>query len=114
MDHLERYMGNTVFRNKPVELLTLSACKTAAGNDKASLGLAGVAIKAGARSALASLWYVDDKASSEMVVDFYRNLKKGNVSKSAALQMAQIKLLNQEKYKHPLYWSAFILIGNWL
>lgn len=114
MDHLERYMGQTVFRDKPVELLTLSACKTAAGNDKASLGLAGVAIKAGARSALASLWYVDDMASSKMVVDFYKQLKNTKLSKAKALQNAQISILKDERYQHPLYWSAFILIGNWL
>ncbi len=114
MDHLERFMSQTVFRDKPVELLTLSACKTAAGNDKASLGLAGVAIKAGARSALASLWYVDDKAASDMIVNFYKNLKDSSISKAKALQMSQVKLLKDDRYKHPLYWSAFILIGNWL
>ncbi len=114
MNHLERFMSQTVFRDKPVELLTLSACKTAAGNDKASLGLAGVAIKAGARSALASLWYVDDKASSNMIVEFYKNLKNSSISKAKALELAQVKLLKEDRYKHPLYWSAFILIGNWL
>jgi len=57
MDRLEEYVGMLRFREEPLALITLSACETAAGDDRAALGLAGVAIKAGARSALASLWF---------------------------------------------------------
>ncbi len=114
MDQLERLIGIGRFRDKPVELLTLSACQTAVGDDRAALGLAGVAIKAGARSAVASLWLVDDEATSIMISEFYRNLKTPDISKAKALQKAQRKLIGQTRYRHPTYWAPFLLIGNWL
>ena len=115
MDELEQFVGISWFRqDRPVELLTLSACETAAGDDTAALGLASVAIKAGARSALASLWLINDEASSELVSSFYRNLKDPMVSKARALQLAQLELLDNRRYRHPGYWSPFLLIGNWL
>ena len=64
MERLDRFVGLFRFRDEPLELLALSACDTARGDDRAALGLAGVAIKAGARSALATLWHIDDPASS--------------------------------------------------
>ena len=76
MDHLEQMVGRLRFREDALELLTLSACQTAAGDDRAALGLAGVAIKAGARSALATLWFIDDQASSELIAEFYRPLQE--------------------------------------
>lgn len=115
MDELEQFVGISWFRqDNPVELLTLSACETAAGDDSAALGLASVAIKAGARSALASLWSINDEASSALVSDFYRELQDPAISKAEALQLAQLKLLDDLRYQHPVYWSPFLLIGNWL
>jgi CHAT domain-containing protein len=114
MDGLERVMKLSRFREEPVELLTLSACRTAAGDDRAALGLAGIAIKAGARSALATLWYINDEASSVLVTEFYRGLSKPAYSKARALQEAQQSLLRDGRYRHPGYWSPFLLIGNWL
>jgi CHAT domain-containing protein len=114
MDTLQGYMASTTYREQPVELLTLSACQTAVGDDKAALGLGGVAVKAGARSALATLWYINDQSSSILVTDFYEDLKKPGVSKARALQQAQLKLLKDRRYDHPSYWSPFLLIGNWL
>jgi CHAT domain-containing protein/predicted negative regulator of RcsB-dependent stress response len=115
MDDLEEYVGVSMFReDNPVELLTLSACETAAGDDTAALGLASVAIKAGARSALASLWSINDEASSELVSLFYKQLLDPDVSKAEALQLAQISFLEDLRYKHPSYWAPFLLIGNWL
>ena len=74
MDQLAAFVGATRFRaDEPLELLTLSACESAAGDDRAALGLAGVALRAGARSALATLWSVNDRATAELVVDFYGN-----------------------------------------
>ncbi len=103
-----------------VELLTLSACETAFGDERAALGLAGVAVQAGVRSALASLWAVDDESTSILIAEFYRQLKTG-MSKAQALQAAQVKLIQADKdkdinseYNNPYYWSPFILIGNWL
>jgi CHAT domain-containing protein len=115
MDDLEDFVGVSMFReDNPVELLTLSACETAAGDDTAALGLASVAIKAGARSALASLWSINDEASSELVSLFYEQLQDPAVSKAEALQLAQVSFLGDLRYKHPSYWAPFLLIGNWL
>jgi CHAT domain-containing protein len=114
MDTLEGYMASTTYRDRPVELLTLSACQTAVGDDKAALGLGGVAVKAGARSAVATLWYINDKASSMLITEFYSNLHNTDESKAQALQKAQIELLNDPRFSHPSYWAPFLLIGNWL
>ncbi len=114
MNRLEQLMGSSQFRDKPVELLILSACQTAAGDDRAALGLAGVAIKAGARSALASLWFINDRATSMLIEEFYRQFQDPSVSKAKALQKAQLKILDERRYRHPGYWSPFLLIGNWL
>jgi CHAT domain-containing protein len=73
-----------------------------------------LAIKAGARSAVATLWVVNDPASAAMVSQFYRELQNPAVSKAKALQRAQLSLLKDLRYRHPNYWSGFLLIGNWL
>ncbi len=114
MDRLEKLFRLNDLRKKQVELLTLSACQTAVGDERAALGLAGVAIKAGARSALASLWFVDDSATSQLITDFYTQLQNPNLSKAQALQNAQRNLSKKRKYRHPAYWAPFLLIGNWL
>jgi CHAT domain-containing protein len=114
MDKLNQYVGLFQFREEPLELLTLSACQTAAGDDRAALGLAGVAIKAGAVSALATLWFINDQASSELVSEFYRQLKDPSVSKAVALQRAQLKMLDDPAFDHPAFWSPFLLLNNWL
>jgi len=114
MDHLEQAVGRLRFREDALELLTLSACQTAAGDDRAALGLAGVAIKAGARSALATLWFIDDQASSELVAEFYRQLQNPALSRAKALQQAQLKILSNQRYEHPAYWAPFLLLNNWL
>jgi CHAT domain-containing protein len=113
MNMLERIISSTQYRKTPVELLTLSACQTAVGDERASLGLAGVALKAGARSALASLWFINDVASSVLVEKFYKRLQDASISKAKALQEAQLSLLADKRYQHPAYWAPFLLIGNW-
>ena len=114
MDRLDELIGLYQFRETPLDLLTLSACETAAGDDRAALGLAGVAVKAGARSALATLWFINDKATSELVTEFYRQLQHTSLSKAEALQNAKKKLMRHPTYQHPGYWSPFLLINNWL
>ena len=111
---LDRFIGLFKYRDDPLELLTLSACDTAEGDDRAALGLAGVAIKAGARSALATLWEVNDEVSAQLVVDFYKELRDPSVSRVGALRRAQLKLLEDPRYDHPGFWSPFLLINNWL
>ena len=114
MDGLEAVMSLGRFREQPVELLTLSACQTAAGDDRAALGLAGVAVKAGARSALATLWFINDETTANLVAYFYQALRGEGVSKARALQRAQLQMLAERRFRHPAYWGAFLLIGNWL
>lgn len=114
MPQLDRLIGRLRFRRDPLELLTLSACQSGAGDDRAALGLAGVAIQAGARSALASLWFINDAASTTLISEFYRHLREPSVSKAAALQRAQQQLLSDRVFAHPAYWSAFLLLNNWL
>ncbi|NJL84482.1 MAG: CHAT domain-containing protein [Chloroflexaceae bacterium] len=101
-------------QQKPIELLILSACETAAGDDRAALGLAGVAVRSGARGTLATLWAVDDASTAEATVAFYEQLRQGKINKAAALRQAQLKLLQSEQYRHPYYWAPFVFIGNWL
>ncbi len=115
LNELEALIRPSQYRGKPVELLVLSACQTAAGDDRAALGLAGVAVKAGARSALATLWFVNDQSTSALITEVYNQLRQTPpVSKARALQAAQIKLLSDRRYRHPCYWSPFLIIGNWL
>lgn len=115
LDGLENLIRPSQFRTEPVELLTLSACQTAAGDDRAALGLAGVAVKAGARSALATLWFVNDQASTSLMSEFYSQLAGDqSISKARALQLAQLKMLADRRYHHPCYWAPYLLIGNWL
>jgi len=117
LDRLERFMKLSQFSDEPVELLTLSACKTAAGDDRSALGLAGVAVKAGARSALASLWSISDQAAAILLSEFYKQLTDPTVSKAVALQNAQRAFIEDDRMvalRHPAYWSPFLLIGNWL
>jgi CHAT domain-containing protein len=114
MDRLGDYVGLFKFRDRPLELLTLSACETAEGDDRAALGLAGIAIKAGARSALGTLWRVNDRAAADLIVAFYQALQDPAVSRAAALQRAQRAALQDPRNAHPAYWAAFLLISNWL
>lgn len=124
----------------PVELLVLSACRTALGDPDAELGFAGVAVQSGAKSAMGSLWYVSDVGTLALVTQFYQQLKQAPI-KAEALRRAQIALLSgqvrfengqlvgigeagktvlppdlagadAEDLTHPYYWSAFTVIGN--
>jgi CHAT domain-containing protein len=115
LNDLEAVIRPSQYRGQPVEMLVLSACQTAAGDDRAALGLAGVAVKAGARSALATLWFVNDQSTSVLVKEVYSQLRQSpGLSKAKALQAAQVKLINDRRYRHPCYWSPYLIIGNWL
>jgi CHAT domain-containing protein len=115
MDRLAEVVGSTRFRTQqPLELLTLSACETAAGDERAALGLAGIALRAGARSALATLWSVNDQSAAELVSSFYAQLADPETSRARALQRAQLALIERRGTRHPAFWAAFVLISNWL
>ena len=115
MNQLEQMILPSLLSDRPIELLTLSACQTSAGDDRAALGLAGAAIKAGARSALASLWSINDDATERVMSRFYAQLRDhSSLTKAQALQEAQKTMLTDAQFKHPAYWSPFLIIGNWL
>jgi len=92
----------------------MSACQTAAGDNRATLGLAGFALRSGAKSTIASLWSVSDESTSIMMREFYHQLTELKVSKAEALRQAQLSLLEEPLYQHPYFWASFVLIGNWL
>jgi CHAT domain-containing protein len=99
---------------RPIELLVLSACQTAAGDRRATLGLAGVAVRSGARSTLATLWSVDDQSTAYLMSQFYQKLTQPSLTKAEALRQAQLALQKQPGFSHPYYWAPFVLVGNWL
>ena len=104
---------------KPIELLVLSACQTAVGDRRATLGLAGFAVRAGARSTIASLWSLDDESGAALMSAFYRELSHRGanqrpISKAEALRRAQRSLLASDRFAAPKFWSPYILLGNWL
>jgi len=101
-------------RSNPIELLVLSACATAKGDKRAALGIAGVAVRAGARSTLASLWLGSDEATAQLMMKFYQELANTEVAKAEALRRAQIAILQEPQYSHPYFWAPFVLVGNWL
>lgn len=98
----------------PIELLVFSACQTAAGDNRATLGLTGIAVRAGARSTVATLWSVDDEATALLMTNFYKELSNSQLTKAEALRRAQQVVLQNSQFSHPYYWSAFVLVGNWL
>ncbi|MEQ9236018.1 CHAT domain-containing protein [Coleofasciculus sp. E2-BRE-01] len=125
-------------RRTPIELLILSACRTAVGDEKAELGFAGLAVQAGVKSALSSLWYVSDEGTSGLMTEFYRKLQTAPI-KAEALRQAQLAMIKGEvrleggqlrgsgqpvrlpptletqedkSLSHPYYWAAFTLIGS--
>jgi CHAT domain-containing protein len=114
---LDNLIRNSNWGNSSaLELLVLSACETAAGDNRAALGLAGIAVRAGARSTLATLWSVDDRSTAALMNEFYRSLADTNLTKAEALQRAQLSLWNNpsQDWKRPYFWAAYVLVGNWL
>jgi CHAT domain-containing protein len=117
VDDLQNLLNPDGVRRKNIELLVLSACQTASGDERAALGMAGVVIRSQANSAIASLWSISDKATVDLMNEFYKNLITNNTNKQSradALRNAQLHLLGDTKYKHPFYWAPFVLVGNWL
>ncbi|MEM8639073.1 MAG: CHAT domain-containing protein [Cyanobacteria bacterium P01_G01_bin.54] len=98
---------------KAIELLVLSACETATGDDRATLGLAGLAVKSGARSTLATLWPIKDNVAAQLMIDFYEQLQTPGLSRAEALRQAQLNLLAEPSYRDPFFWSPYTLVGNW-
>ncbi|XGV88937.1 MAG: CHAT domain-containing protein [Limnothrix sp. BL-A-16] len=102
-------------RSEPLDLLTLSACQTATGDRYEALGLAGLAVRSGARSLVSSLWNIPaDDTANQFFSQFYRGWLAG-LSKARALQQAKLKLLSDQGNlaADPYSWAGFVLIGDW-
>ncbi len=125
------------WNNPPVELLVLSACQTAVGDEDAELGFAGLAVQSGVKSALASLWHISDEGTLGLMTEFYEQLKTAPI-KAEALRRAQLAMMRDKvrleagklvtsqqsfplppelvelhhQFSHPYYWSGFTIIGN--
>ena len=111
---INRLLSGENQQSNSIELLVLSACQTASGDNRATLGLAGLAIRAGADSTLATLWKVGDEFTIKLIKKFYQELSTG-VTKAEALHRAQKALVFSGKYRNEPYdWGAYILVGNWL
>ena len=116
LDELQRVLQGQQTRPEAIELIVLSACETAVGDRRATLGLAGATIRAGANSTLASLWSVNDQSTALIMERFYQELtKKQPMTKAEALRNAQRGIRQEHKeYDIPYYWAPFVLVGNWL
>jgi CHAT domain-containing protein len=101
-------------KQQNIELLILTACETAKGDERATLGLAGLSVRAGARSTIASLRRVEEAENIYLIEQFYNQLLDNpNISKAKALQQAQIALLERGGADAPYYWATYVLVGNW-
>jgi CHAT domain-containing protein len=101
----------------PAELVVLSACQTGLGKEVRGEGLIGLTrgfMYGGARRLTASLWQVDDAATSEFMGRFYRAmLGEKRLSPASALRAAQIEMSKQKQWRSPYYWAAFVIQGEW-
>jgi CHAT domain-containing protein len=131
-------LGQLGLNHPPIDLLVLSACETAVGNQEAEFGFAGLVLQAGVKSTLASLWLIDDSGTVALMSEFYQNLKSG-LTRAKALRESQIAMLRgkiffedgqlkstkrtidlpqasdiyqRDDLSHPFYWAGFSLIGN--
>lgn len=113
IDQFQTLLSVDGLNKRPLDLLILSACETAEGDDRAPLGISGAALKAKARSAMGSLWPVSDLAASQLMQHMYENYVNQRQSKAQSLRQAQLNLMRQAAYGHPTYWAAFIMVGDW-
>jgi len=98
------------------ELVVLSGCDTALGEEASSEGLIGLTrgfMYAGAKRVVASLWSVSDSATSELMAQFYNGILKQQMRPAASLRDAQVKMLKQRRWSSPYYWAAFQIQGEW-
>jgi CHAT domain-containing protein/tetratricopeptide (TPR) repeat protein len=100
----------------PADLVVLSACQTALGKEIKGEGLVGLTrgfMYAGAERVVASLWQVDDQATSQLMRHFYRGMLKENLRPAAALRAAQIEMSRISRWSSPYYWAGFVIQGEW-
>lgn len=108
---------NAVYNLKlKADLVVLSACNTGLGRDIRGEGLIGLTrgfMYAGARRVVASLWRVNDMATSRLMSLFYKGMLKDGLQPTAALRAAQIEMWGKDRWKSPFFWAAFHLQGEW-
>ncbi len=107
---LSQIIADNKAHGKLLDLLVLSACETAVGDDSSSLGLAGAAVQSGARGAIASLWPVDDESTKNLMVNFYKSYRSG-AAKGEAIRYAEMTVMKRNP--NPYYWGSLILVGGW-
>ena len=98
------------------ELVVLSGCRTALGREVRGEGLVGLTrgfLAAGAERVVASLWPVQDRATAELMVSFYRAMLEGGLAPAAALRTAQAEVRRQLRWRDPYFWAGFVLVGDW-
>ncbi|MBF0452286.1 MAG: CHAT domain-containing protein [Candidatus Magnetomorum sp.] len=113
LDDIFKLLQVNRFRKKPIELLILNTCHSAIGDERVAQGLAGVAVRSGVKSALASLWYIEDESAPQLINHFY-DMLYARQTKIKALQSAQRQMMTDHKYKHPAFWAPYLLVGNGL
>ncbi|WP_243147328.1 CHAT domain-containing protein [Scytonema sp. UIC 10036] len=100
----------------PADLIVLSACETGLGKEIQGEGLVGLTrglMYAGTERLVVSLWQVSDEGTSEFMQEFYKQMWQGRKSANEALRATQLKMWEQEKWRHPNYWAAFTFLGEW-
>jgi CHAT domain-containing protein/tetratricopeptide (TPR) repeat protein len=98
------------------DLVVLSGCQTALGKEIRGEGLLGLTrgfLYAGAPRVVASLWWIDDRATAELMASFYRAMWIGGLRPAAALRQARLALAAERRFRDPFYWGAFVLEGDW-
>ena len=104
-----------IYKLRAPELVVLSACYTALGQEQNGEGLIGVTrgfMHAGASGVVATLWQVNDRASAELMKHFYENMLQGGMKPAEALRDAQNKIRSRPEWSSPYYWAGFILVGD--
>lgn len=113
MNDLETLISRIMYRGNTVDLLTLSACQTALGDAQAAFGIAGITLKAGVKTAVASLWSVDDRAACYVFTEFYRQIKQTEHTKAVIMQNICKMMIDHNDYYRPVFWAPFLVIGDW-
>lgn len=108
----ESSLGADQLRQEPIDLLTLSACETAEGDDRMLLGFSGLAVKNNVLSAVGSLWSINDQGAMEFMRLFYQGMGQ-SLNKAEAMRQAQVAMIKSKRFRHPFFWAPFILIGSW-
>lgn len=108
-------LNRTKAVSEPIDLLVLSACETASGDRRSALGLAGIAVRSGSITTVATLWQVKDNSTAAFMNYFYQQLQNKQNTKAEALQKAQLQLWQtaDRDWKVPAFWSSYIMLGNW-